>query len=86
MHPEHKVRYWTWQRMTVPPHAHPLVRRLYQEIIRQQVPVAILAKKSGVSRQTIREWRTRLRPKLDDLEACFNVLGYELAVREKNDE
>lgn len=82
IHPEHGVRYWTWQRMKVPPLAHPLVRRLYAELIRQQVPVRVLSDKSGVSRQTIREWRTRTRPKLEDIEACFNVLGYELTLKE----
>lgn len=86
MHPEHGVRYWTWQRMTVPQHAHPLVRRLYEEVIRQQVPIKILSKKSGVHPQTIREWRTRLRPKLDDLEACFGVLGYKITIKEADDE
>ncbi len=78
MHPEYKVRYWRPSRMKVPEKAHPLVRRLYQEIIRQQVPVAVVCEKAGLPYCRFRDWRTRVSPKIVDLEAAFNVLGYTL--------
>ncbi len=78
-------RSWSPKRVTIPEKAHPLVRRLYAEIIRQQVPVWMVADKAGVHRQTMTGWRYYRPPKLADLEAAFNVLGYKLTVTEKKE-
>lgn len=78
-------RYWSPKRVTVPEKAHPLVRRLWQEIIRQQVPIWLVADKAGIHRQTMRSWRYHRPPKIADLEAALNVLGYKLAVVEKKE-
>lgn len=67
----------------VPMSGHPLVRRLFVEMNAQQVGVLDLSERSGVNKNTFKDWRTRSVPTVDNLDACFNVLGLELAVRER---
>jgi transcriptional regulator with XRE-family HTH domain len=65
-------------RLRVPPRAHPLVRRLFAEMIRQRVSLSDLADRAGVARETISSWRYRRCPDLPNLDACFGALGYAL--------
>lgn len=58
--------------------AHPLVRRLFAEMARQQIGVLDMAERAGIGEHTMKNWRTRSTPKIDSLEACFNVLGLTL--------
>ena len=37
-----------------------------------------LSKRAGMSKDTIRHWRHKSTPKVDDAEAVLNVLGYTL--------
>lgn len=69
----------------VPDKAHPLVRRLFEEMNRQQLGVLDLAERAGVNKNTLRDWRTRTVPTIDNLEACLNVLGLELTTRPRRD-
>jgi len=64
-----------------PAHAHPLVKRLFAEMNAQQCSQEMMAARSGVGRNTFKDWRTRTDPTLSNLEACFNVLGFELVAR-----
>lgn len=69
-------------RIGVPDRAHPLIKRLFQEMAAQQAGVVEMAGKSGVNKNTLKDWRTRGNPRLADLEACFNVLGFDIIVKE----
>lgn len=69
-------------KLTIPAHCHPLVRRLFREMNEQRTTINEVAARSGVSRHQIWGWRSRWKPKLDALDACFNVLGLRLAVVE----
>lgn len=70
-----------FQRLSVPPNAHPLVRRLFKEMNYQQIGVADMAERVGISRFTMNGWRTRHCPRIVEIEACFNVLGLKLQVK-----
>jgi len=70
-------------RLTIPVGAHPLVRRLFDEMNAQQCGVLEMAERSGVNKNTFKDWRTRTMPRVADLEACFNVLGFEIVVKEQ---
>lgn len=69
-------------KLPVPKHAHPLVVRLFEEMNAQHTTIVEVAERAGVCRQMIWRWGTERRPKLDAIEACFNVLGLRLVVEE----
>ncbi len=62
----------------MPKRAHPLVRFLFAEMIRQNTSLAEVAQRSGVSRESISAWRYNRQPDLGNLEAALRVLDYEL--------
>lgn len=66
--------------MSVPEHAHPLVRKLIEEMNRQQCTYKTMTKRTGLHQDTIRRWRDKSTPRVGDLEACFTVLGKRLTV------
>jgi len=79
-------------RLTIPSHAHPLVRRLFEELNAQQTTIEELAlRMNGSPRNgpiapgvdTIRFWATRHMPRLDTFEAAVNVLDLELVLRKR---
>lgn len=65
-------------RVTIPDHAHPLVRFVFFEMRRQKVTYGEQAERSGLSRETLTAWRKRSKPDLESLEAALGVLGYGL--------
>lgn len=64
--------------LKVPDRAHPLVKVLFEEMNRQNIGLTEMSDRSGYTTQCIKDWRTRYSPNIRSLEACFNVLGYEL--------
>lgn len=74
-----------FRRLTVPTRAHPLVRRLYEEMNHQQLGLLDLAERSGVNKNTIKDWKDRTLPQVHNLAACFTVLGLELTVARQRD-
>lgn len=66
--------------LSIPQHAHPLVRRLFEEMNRQRIGLTDMAERVGMSRFTINGWRTRHCPRVIELEACYNVLGLRLTL------
>ena len=56
----------------------PNVRFLFQEMQRQKVCQMDLSERVGLHRDTLRNWRTRYTPRVNDLEAALNYLGYTL--------
>lgn len=71
--------------MSIPQHTHPLVRKLFEEMNRQQIGPIDMSDRSGINKNTFKDWRTRTAPTIDNLDACFNVLGFELSVRRASD-
>lgn len=69
-------------KLKIPTSAHPLVKRLFREMNKQDATILEVATEAGVSRQMIWDWRNRSRPKLDAIDACFNVLGLRLTVED----
>lgn len=66
--------------LSIPQHAHPLVRRMFEEMNRQRIGVMDMAERVGISRFTMNGWKTRHCPRIVELEACYNVLGYRLTL------
>ncbi len=60
---------------------HPLVRQLFTAMNARHVNKRWMAKKAGVNYTSMGDWQYRgYRPRLANIEACLNVLGYELAI------
>lgn len=68
-------------KLPVPAHVNPLVRRLFEEMNRQQTTVTEVASRAGLRRSTISDWRYRRSPSVADLQAALNVLDMQLVVR-----
>lgn len=71
--------------LSIPRNAHPLVRTLFEEMNRQQLGVLDLAERSGVNKNTLRDWRTRTIPTVDNIEACFSVLGFRIVASRRRE-
>ena len=69
-------------RIPIPAGCHPLVRMLIAECNTQGTTISEIAERSGVSRGTITGWRYTSTPSLENLIACFNVLGFDLVAVE----
>lgn len=70
-----------FHKLRVPATGHPLVIKLFKEMNHQQIGIMDMADRTGIARETFKGWRTRHCPRITDLEACFNVLGYRLTVQ-----
>lgn len=70
----------------VPKRGHPLVIKLFRLMRAQRVPVSVVAAKAGMTPEAIRAWTRHSEPKLYGIEACFNVLGYYVAVHRRTKE
>ena len=66
--------------LKIPDHAHPVVIRLFREMNYQQIGILDMSEKSGVNKNTLKDWRIRTVPRIADLDACFKVLGKKLTV------
>lgn len=73
-------------RLAIPERAHPLVKALYRTMKVEQCSVAELSVRSGVERNTIRNWRHHSNPRLTDIVACFQVLGKRLVVVDEEEQ
>lgn len=72
-----------FRKLDIPERAHPLVRSLFREMNHQQIGLLDMAERSGVNKNTFKDWRTRTVPTVDNLEACLSVLGCELRIGRK---
>lgn len=68
------------QSLKVPPNAHRAVRKLFQQMNEEQIGILDLSERSGINKNTLKDWRTRTCPTVDNLEAALNVLGLCLTV------
>lgn len=70
--------------ITIPKHAHPLVKTLFEEMNRRNIGFTHLARITGLAPKTIRKW-DRHSPAIQNLDACFVALGMELVAKSKSD-
>jgi len=56
------------------------VRFLFKEMEKKQIHELDFARRVGIERNTIRNWRIQTMPRVDTLDAALNALGYRLAV------
>lgn len=80
-----------YQRQIVPPvenrAVHPFVRWIWRKMNEDMWSQEDLAKKSGVSSSCMRKWRRGERnPRIGELEAVINAMGYKLVIRDEIDE
>lgn len=68
----------------LPANVHPLTKSLFEMLEARGMTDKDMSRLSGVSHHTIADWRYRWNPSLPNLEACLNVLGYELTIRERD--
>ena len=76
-----------FKRHIVPPvenrAVHPLIRWIWRKMNEDLWDQETLEKRSGVSASCMRKWRRGERnPRIQELEAVINALGYDLVVRE----
>lgn len=63
---------------------HPAVQFLFNQMFEQRMTQADLAEKTGFAYDTLKHWRLYTMPRVNDLDAALNAMGYELkAVRKK---
>lgn len=65
-------------RITVPEHAHPVARFIFDQMNKQGITYLELENCSGVITQTVKAWRRENRVGIDTAEACLGVLGFSL--------
>ena len=59
-----------------------IVDYLFYALGKSDVTYSQIAEKAGISEETLKKWRSKkIVPRLDKIEACFEVLGYELIPR-----
>lgn len=60
---------------------HPIVRWIWTQINHQHASQEDVATRAGINSSTLRKWRDGVRsPRIMELEAVVNVLGYKLKV------
>lgn len=60
-----------------------IVRFMFEEMHHQQIHECDMSLKIGFHRDTLRKWRTHHQPRITDIEACLDYLGYRLTVVRK---
>lgn len=73
------LRFRKWAEQPV---SHPFVRALFRGMNEQQVTGIMMEERAGINRGTLTAWRNH-SPKITDLEACFNVLGWTMMPHER---
>jgi hypothetical protein len=67
-------------KLPVPVHAHPLVRKLFEEMNAQQTTISEVVDRAGLRRGTVSDWRYRREPTVSNLVAALNVLDLDLKI------
>ena len=67
-------------KVSIPTNASPLVTELFRLMNEEQIGVLDMSERTGINKNTFKDWRTRTVPKITDLEACFSVFGLKLKV------
>jgi len=75
-----------YQRQIIPEGrgVHPIIRWIWKRINLDEWDQETLAQRSGVSASAMRKWRRGERnPRISELEAVVNTLGYKIVIRER---
>lgn len=68
-------------KIVIPKHGHKLTCQLFELMNKDMTTIHEVSRRAGIARTTLYKWRERPRePDLGLLEACLNVLGYELKI------
>ena len=70
----------------IPENLEPVVRFMFEEMKRQGIHDRVISKAIGNHEDTTRAWRYRHQPRVGDLEAALNVLGFTLVAMPMNRE
>jgi ribosome-binding protein aMBF1 (putative translation factor) len=86
----HREEVKQFKRQIVPPvedrGVHPIIRFIWRKMNEDMWSQEDLATRSGVSSSAMRKWRRGERnPRISELEAVINAMGYDLVIREKRD-
>ena len=76
-----------YQRQIIPEGrgVHPIIRWLWKRINLDEWDQETLARRSGVSSSAMRKWRRGERnPRISELEAVINTLGYKIVIVERD--
>lgn len=65
-------------KVTIPEGTGPHVKLIFAEMRRQALNYDEVAWRSGVLKATLKAWRHRNRPSLENIEAVLSVLGFDL--------
>jgi len=76
-------RFFGEKQYQVPYDCHPVVTKLFEEMRTQKCTYKMMKERSGIDTHTLRAWRTRTIPTIDNLEACLNVLGLTLTTKKR---
>lgn len=60
-----------------------VVRFLFEEMNRQKIHECDMSERVGFHRDTLRRWRIKHQPRINDLLDCLSYLGYDLVVVKK---
>lgn len=67
-------------KLPIPDRAHPLVREFIALLNMTQTTLTEVSQRAGIRRSTISAWRYKHVPRLPELQAALNTIGYELAI------
>ena len=77
-----KRRGWRCKPLSVPQNINPLVRELFEIFNRDKfLTLNLICEKSGLSVDTISQWRYGHAPQLVSFEAVLNSVGYQLVIK-----
>lgn len=60
-----------------------IVRFMFEEMYKQRIHECDMSERVGFHRDTMRKWRIQHQPRICDIEACLDLLGYKLKVVRK---
>ncbi len=63
----------------------PLIRQLIGLINRNKLNATEIASKAGLTENAIHVWARKSSPRIQNLEAALNVMGYKLAIKKIDD-
>lgn len=67
----------------VPPNVHPIIKVMFEQANEQQASWKVIADRAGVDESAIAKWGVSRSPRLANIEAVLNVLGYTITVKRK---
>lgn len=76
-----------FREVVIPKNCHFLVRKLLEEINEKKIPLIYVSEVAGVGKWTIGAWaRGYQSPTIQNLEACYQVVGLRLHAMPSHDD